>query len=105
MTSSLRTHKIELNGIESDMQTSETVEYFGFDTRNGFRNSLKFECRWTPKTGAFKSEKSKNVKNLVKNLTIWHDFHLFQLKVFSIVAAYLMNTAFLLIVSITSYSR
>ena len=28
-----------------DMQTSEIVEFFGFETRNGFRNSLKFECR------------------------------------------------------------
>ena len=28
-----------------DMQTSETVEFFGFDTRKGLRSSLKFECR------------------------------------------------------------
>ena len=45
------------------MQTSDIVEFFGFETRNGFRNSLKFECRWTPKTGAFKSE-MKFEKNL-----------------------------------------
>ena len=70
MTTSFRTHKIELSGIESlktfqpyvdryvplfcrggmpetfpDMQTSETVEFFGFDTRKGLRSSLKFECR------------------------------------------------------------